>query len=114
MTAYVFPDAANRLAYSVADGLPLYPASGRTIEVFLDQACTEPAVITSLAGGALSSTLTVGADSLIPRFRGPDGVRVLYLTGGYPITPEASTPPFAFSATPPTNPQVNDLWCPTQ
>ncbi len=82
MTAFLFPDEANRLAYipgeSFGDAMLSMP--GMTFDLFLDEDATTPATVTLPDGDPLpTGYLTIDENSLIPQFLGPDGVQVLHL-----------------------------------
>lgn len=71
MTRLVFPDEGSRLVY--VPGSFLGTARGRTAVVYTDEAGTTLAdVLTADGDPVVGSSLTVGADSLLPLWQGPD------------------------------------------
>lgn len=74
---YLFPQ--DRLVFRYgAPGTPLYSPQGETITIYTDQAATTPANLQDPSGNAIDSTLAIGVDCLIPEFKGPDGVTVVW------------------------------------
>lgn len=78
MARSVFPD--DRLAFRFAGRL-IYSGSGARMVVYLDEAATVLAPITTYPADTpiAGSVIYVGADSLLPEFYGPDGVLALWL-----------------------------------
>src|SRR5690242_7072978 len=93
MARLLGPDAGSRLVYVLAGGR-LGTAIGSVATVYSDAAGTVLADIATYDGtdtpGAVivGSTLTVDADSMLPRFWLPDGVDTVYVKiGSGPVTP---------------------------
>lgn len=72
---YLFPSTSSRAVFS--DGV------GKTVTVTTDEAGKVLADIQTTGGVTISgSTLTIGANSLLPDFLGPDDVKTLYARHG--------------------------------
>jgi hypothetical protein len=73
----VFPD--DRLAFRFFEQL-VYSGAGAGVVVYLDEAATTPAAITTYPAGVpiAGSRIVVGDDSLLPEFYGPEDVLVLW------------------------------------
>jgi len=68
---WTFPQ--DRLVYSYSLGGPLYPVpAGASLSVFLDQDCTQPADLQDLSGHSIGNVISIGSDTLLPLFLGPD------------------------------------------
>lgn len=79
---WTFPQ--DRFTYQFGPGTPIYPvATGTTLEVYTDQACSLPADIRDTDGSPLNNQIAIGDDTLLPEFLGPDtdttGAEVLVL-----------------------------------
>lgn len=81
MTRFLYPDATAQLVYvpPAAAGAALAGYPGLRIPVYVDAALTTPADIQTTAGASLGGAVTVGSDSQLPDFLGPDGVDTLYV-----------------------------------
>lgn len=75
MARRIFPNDENRLVYGyTAAGEALTSKSGTTVRIFSDSGCTTLADIQTLAGATISGSLVpVDANSLMEKFKGPDG-----------------------------------------
>lgn len=79
MARYVFP--ADRWAYDFqpAPQSGLLNAAGQSIQIFIDKETTQLADIHDLNNHPIAnSIITVGNDSLLPEFYGPDEIKKLY------------------------------------
>ena len=95
---YTFPDESQRLMFnpSGAFGRPLLNTAGTGLTVYIDDEATQLAGITELDSSEIEdSRLIVDGNSMIPLFKGPEGVTRLYIkVDGSPRITEitASTP----------------------
>jgi len=69
----------DRFVYAFSPDGALRSGRGYLVDVFADEACTTPAVITDLNGSPISNRLAVGSDSLLPEFLDPMDRTVLYV-----------------------------------
>ena len=78
MARWLFPQDATAIVYK-GPMLPLLQPKHHAIKVFTDANCTIPASLVTTADAAIpNSTIYTGTDGLIPQFKGPDGLVVLY------------------------------------
>lgn len=78
MARWLYPQDATAIVYK-GPLLPLLQPKHHSIKVFVDANCTIPADILDLNNAAIpQSTVFTGTDGLIPQFKGPDGIVVLW------------------------------------
>jgi len=92
LTRFIFPEDRIAFVYQ-GPGDPILTPDADPVVVYEDEAGTILADIQELDSTPIpSSTLTIGADALIPRFLGPDDVDTLYAKAGsgptYPMFAE--------------------------
>lgn len=122
MARHVFPDNGDRIVFSASTYL--HSGAGVQFRIYANAGATVLADIQTLLGVAIAgSTITVGEDSLLPEFLGPnDGTKVLYahqVDGTGPVSviqakaSDIFQPLIPVGPTPPPSPLVGDLWVDT-
>lgn len=89
MARKLFPATGQRLIFSAKPqfGAELKSAATTEVAIYEDEACTVLADITDTNDVAIEdSILTIGSNSLLPLFKGPDGVTELYAKIGSAVT----------------------------
>lgn len=89
MARKLFPATGQRLIFSAKPeyGAALKSTATTEVAVYEDEACTILADITDVDNAAIEdSILTIGSNSLLPLFKGPDGVSELFAKIGSGVT----------------------------
>jgi hypothetical protein len=77
MARYLYPQ--DRLVFRYgAPGTPLYSPQGETLTIYADAGGTTLASIQEPDGTPTDSTLDIGADCLVPEFKGPDAATTVW------------------------------------